>query len=195
MSKIAPILSFTFLLLALAPPAYSQDRWEFEVRGGAAFPTVDAGSRPLDTGFGFEGIFHYRFLPHLAAYAGWDWMHFSGAQDDVDVDLEETGYALGLRFEHPFRGETGPGLAYWVRGGATVGHIELENDTGDVTADSGHGVGWEAGAGVSVPVGGHARFRPGVRYRSLSRDLDVGAGDERVDLRYVTAEIAFAWRF
>lgn len=193
MSKSALFLSSTFVLLSLTSPAYSQDRWEFEVRGGAAFPTVDVGDVPLDTGFGFEGIFHYRFLPHVGAYAGWDWMHFSGESGDVDV--EETGYAFGLRFEHPFGGETGAGLAYWLRGGATVGHVELEDEAGDITADSGHGLGWEVGAGLSMQLGGHARFRPGVRYRSLSRDLDLGAGEQGVDLRYVTAEIAFGWRF
>lgn len=193
MSKTSAILSFAFLFFSLTSSAYSQDRWEFELRGGAAFPTADVGDLPLDTGFGFEGTFQYRFLPHVAAYAGWDWMHFAGETGDVDV--EETGYAIGLRFEHPFRGETGPGLAYWLRGGATVDHIELEDEAGDITADSGHGLGWELGAGLSVPLGGHARFRPGVRYRSLSRDLDLGAGEQSVDLRYVAAEIAFGWRF
>lgn len=193
MSKSALLLSSAFFLFSITSAAYSQDRWEFEVRGGAAFPTVDVGDVALDTGFGFEGIFQYRFLPHLGAYAGWDWMHFSGESGDVDV--EETGYAFGLRFEHPFGGEAGPGLAYWLRGGATVDHIELEDEAGDITADSGHGLGWEAGAGLSMRLGDHARFRPGVRYRSLSRDLDLGAGEQSVDLRYVTAEIAFGWRF
>ena len=36
----------------------------------------------------------------------------------------------------------------WVRAGATYDHVELESEGGDITADSGHGLGWEAGSGL-----------------------------------------------
>jgi hypothetical protein len=35
---------------------------------------------------------------------------------------------------------------------------------------------------------------PGVRYRSTTRDLEFDIVEVPVDLRYVTAELGFAWR-
>lgn len=183
-------------VLVAASPALAQQPWVVELRGGVAFPTADLGEDELDTGLGFEGTIRYSFLPHLAAYAGWDWMHF-GADEAVgvtDVDVEATGYALGLRFEHPFSGEAGPGPAYWVRAGAIIDHIEIEDQEGDLIADTEHGLGWEVGAGVAIGVGEKGSLTPGVRFRSLSRDLEFDGGEMPVDLRYVAAELGFAWR-
>ena len=71
--------------------------------------------------------------------------------------------------------------------------IEIENQEGDLIADSGHGLGWEVGAGVAIGVGEKGSLTPGPRYRSLSRDLEFDGVEVPVDLRYVTAELGFAW--
>ena len=55
----------------------AQQRWAFELRSGVDLSTQDAGNEDLGTGFGFEGTFHYRFVPALAVYAGWGWRVFS----------------------------------------------------------------------------------------------------------------------
>lgn len=185
------------LFLLHAAPAVAQERWAAEVRAGVAFPTSDIGEEELDVGVGFEGTVRYRFLPHLAAYAGWDWFGFAteAEAEGAELDVEETGYALGLRFEHPFSGEAGSGPAYWLRAGATIDHIEVEDDEGEIVADSDHGLGWEAGGGLTVPIGESVLLTPGVRYRSLSRDLDVGDGEIPVDLRYLAADVGVVWRF
>jgi opacity protein-like surface antigen len=191
------IRTATFALLIAAVPCEAQQRWAFEGRAGAAFPTEDLGADALSTGVAFDGTIRYRFMPHLAAYAGWDWVHYL-ADDSFagsDIDFEETGYAFGLRYQHPFSGEAGPGPAFWIRGGATYDHIELENDAGDTVADSGHGFGWEAGAGLAFDVGTRWSVTPGVRYRSLTRDIDVGTASAQVDLRYITAGVGMAIRF
>ena len=103
MNRFAITIAALSTLLAVME-ADAQQRWAFELRTGADLSTQDVGTADLGTGFGFEGTFHYRFMPHLAAYAGWDWRVFS--PDDAfagpDSDLDETGYAFGLRFEHPF---------------------------------------------------------------------------------------------
>lgn len=195
MNRVAIAVAISFMSVA-ASPALAQQPWALEVRGGVAFPTADLGEDALDTGLGFEGTVRYRFLPHLAAYAGWDWMHF-GADEMVgtgDVDVEATGYAFGLRFEHPFSGETGPGPAYWARAGVLVDHIEIEDQEGDLVADTGHGLGWEAGAGVAIGVGEKGSLTPGVRYRSIARELEFDGFEVPVDLQYVAAELGFAWR-
>jgi len=182
-------------VLAAASPATGQDRWAFELRGGVAFPTEDIGNDALGRGMGFDGTLRYRFLPHLALYGGWDWIGFSPDElsGTADLDLEETGYTFGLRFEHPLAGD--PGLAGWVRAGATYDHLEIEVEDGDIIADSGHGFGWEAAAGVAIGAGARWSVTPGVRYRSLSRDLEIGGVTAGADLRYVMAELGLAVRF
>jgi opacity protein-like surface antigen len=183
-------------ITSMAAPVSAQQPWSFELRVNGDVPTQDIGADELGTGLGFEGTLGYRFLPHLGAYAGWDWIHFNPEASfaGADMDFEETGYVFGLRFEHPFRGETG-GPAWWVRAGGTVDHIEIEDQNGGIIADSGHGLGWEAGAGVAIEVLSGWSFTPGVRYRSLSRDIDVGSVTTPVDLRYVAFELGFARRF
>jgi opacity protein-like surface antigen len=189
---------FTSALL-LTGPATAQDAWELDVRAGASNPTEDLGPDALDTGFGFEATIGYRFLPHLSAYGGWDWRHFEFEPEvsfaGTDAGVEETGYAFGLRFEHPFSRERSDGIAFRVRAGATLNHIEIEDDDGEEVADSGHGLGWEGGAGITFPLTDALRLSPVVRYRSLSRDIDIDDVTTEVDLRYIAAELGVTWRF
>lgn len=182
-------------MLLQASPANAQDRWAVELRGNGAIATQDLDRDHHQNGFGFEGSVRYRFLPHLAVYAGWDWTKFSAAEaiGGPDMHLEETGYAFGLRFEHPLR--KGSRTAAWARGGGTYNHLELEDASGDIVADSGHGLGWEAGMGLAFDVGGRWSLTPGLRYRALSRDLEVGTTTIPVDLQYLAFELGIARRF
>lgn len=180
--------------LALATiPAAGQERLALELRGGVDVPTAEIDGDELGTGFGFDATLRYRFMPHLAAYAGWDWIRFS--PDDsfagADLDFEETGYVFGLRFEHPFTASSP--LSFWARAGGTYDHLEIENADGDVIADSEHGLGWEAAAGLAIPVTPRLSLTPGARYRSLDRDVELPGGTSEVELRYVALEIGLAW--
>lgn len=181
---------FVSLVLGVAgtPALAAQGRVGVEVRGGLAVPTTDLGAVDLSAGFGFEGTLAYRVLEHLAVYGGWDWHHFT--PDDAaameETDIEETGYAFGLRFQHPLGGAGGP----WIqaRAGGTVNHIEVETG-GETTADSGHGLGWEAGLGLLFPLGDRWKLGPGARYRSLTRELTSDGVTGDVDLRYFALEV------
>jgi len=183
-------------LLITSAPAHAQARWSVQVRGGPTFPTQKIQGDDLGTGFDLEGNVGYRALPHLWAYAGWDWIGFGPKTSFAgpDVDFEETGWALGLRFEHPFKGEEDVGPAYWVRAGATYDHVELEDADDTRFADSGHGPGWEVGAGVALDVG-RIRLTPGVRFRALSRKVSIPTTTRDVDLRYVMLEVGAAFPF
>jgi opacity protein-like surface antigen len=181
------------LAVASAGMAQAQSPVGLELRGGVALPTADFGAATLDAGGGGGFTINYRFLPHMLAYAGWDWFllrtdePFAGA----DYDVENNGYAFGLQFQHPVLKDVG----YWVRAGGLYNHIELEDSNGDQIADSGHDLGWEAGGGLRVPLGQHFALTPGVRYRTLSTDLSVGQTTYPVDLSYVTAEIGVQYNF
>lgn len=189
--------TFLALLAILAIPgsAFAQGRFTVEGHAGVAIPTQDLVDASLQTGGGFGGTVGYRFMPHLGAYAGWDWHHFNAKQSfaGADVDFELTGYAFGLRFQHPLGGEQGK-VAIQVRGGGLYSHIEAEGSTGDLIADTGHGLGWEAGAGLAVSAGGW-EIVPGARYRSIKRDFEIGANTTSGTLSFVAAELRIVRRF
>lgn len=113
----------------MCTPLFGQEqgRWRFEILPGAAVPTQRFGGADLSTGGGLQGNLSFRFLPHLATYGGWDWHRFTtdSLSAGQDLDVEETGCAFGLRFEHPIRSAASPTLV--LRLGGTYNHIELEN--------------------------------------------------------------------
>lgn len=194
---IIGLTALSLTALAHAPGLNAQDagRWGLEFRASGSIATQDAARDTHENGIGFEATVQYRLLEHLSAYAGWDWTHYQALEAIAgpDMDLEETGYLFGLRFEHSIR--QGRPLAYWVRSAATVKHLELENDEGDIVDDSGHGLGWEVGAGLAVPFATGWSATPGIHYRTLSRDLDVGTQTFPVELQSVSLEIGIARRF
>ena len=186
--------------LALAAQAPSTAaRWSVEISSDAAFPTGTLGDADLNTGFGLGSNIRFRLQPHLLAYAGWEWHRFSSDQilPTETADAEETGYSLGLRFEHPFRTESaaGRGAGYWLRTGALINHIEIENEAGDIVSDTKHGLGYELGAGVLLPLSERLALTPGARFRSLSRDLSVGTTSNEVTLRYLSAIVGLTIDF
>lgn len=172
----------------------AQGRVSVELRAGAAVPTADLGDVDLATGFGFEGTVAYRFIEHLALYGGWDWHRFTPSDEPAgsELDVEETGYAFGLRFQHPLGGASGPQVQ--LRAGGTYNHIEIEEGS-EITADSDHGLGWEAGVGLLFGLGDRWLLGPGIRYRSLTRELTADGVTGDVDLRYLTLELAVSRTF
>lgn len=174
--------------------AIAQDKWSLEFRPGVDFATKDISDADLGLGFGFEGTIAYRFMPHLAAYGGWSWNHFAVDKSFAvtDASFEETGYTFGLQFIHPI-GESD--ISYLVRAGGTYKHIEIENDNGDIIIDSGHGFGWQAEAGLSIPLSEKFSLLPSVRYRSLSREIEIENVSTSVQLNYFSVGVGLSWSF
>jgi len=173
--------------------ADAQSALSLEVTGDGIVPTQTLGGADLNAGFGFGANLRFRFLPHMAAYGGWEWHHTRS--DDLIAgrtsDVEDTGYTFGLRFEHPLTART----AYWVRAGGLYSHIEIEDAAGDLVSDSGHGLGWEAGAGLAIPLGARVALTPGLRYRTLERDLTISGTSSSVTLSYMSFGAGVAFTF
>ena len=188
------VLSFFLLSTTIS---MAQDKWSVELRPNLNFATTDIGNADLNTGFGFELAVGYRFMEHLGAYAGWGWNQFTSENSSFigsgDTDFEETGYTFGLQFIHPIGNSDK--WSFLVRAGGIYNHIEVENEAGDIVEDSGHGLGWELGAGVQVDLGSNWNLRPQVGYRSLSRDLDIGNTSTDVDLNYISFGVGIAKSF
>lgn len=181
-------------LLTAFNQSIAQHKWSLEFRPGVDYATQDIADADLGIGFGFEGIIAYRFMPHLAAYAGWSWNHFAVDQSFAgpDAGFEETGYTFGFQFIHPI-GESS--LSYLIRLGGTYNHIEIENNDGDIIIDSGHGLGWQAEARLVIPLSEKFSLLPTVRYRSLNRDIDIENVSTSVDLNYLSVGVGLSWSF
>ena len=154
----------------------------------------DIADADLGIGFGLEGTIAYRFMPHLAAYAGWSYNNFAVDQSfaGADASFEETGYTFGFQFIHLIGEST---LSYLVRIGGTYNHIEIENNDGDIIIDSGHGLGWQAEAGLVIPLSERFSLLPSVRYRSLNRDIKIENVSTSVDLNYLSVGVGLSWSF
>jgi hypothetical protein len=184
-------LLVALLMLFGSASATAQDRLSISLRGGGAVATQNLSDADLGVGLGLEGTLAYQFVPYASVYGGWGWRRFptDGASfAGVDVDVEETGYSLGLQYARPLG--VG-GLDYFVRAGGIYAHLEIEDGGGSV--DSEHGLGWQVGTGLIVSLGESWRLMPGVRYRSLYRDIEVDGTTTDVDLRYVALGVALAW--
>lgn len=190
--------SFSILIwltmLMIGNIATAQNRWSIELQTSGAFATQNLADADLGIGFGLEGTLAYRFMPHLSAYAGWGWSRFGSDQSFAgpNMDFEETGYTVGLQFMHPLGNSR---LSYYVGAGGVYNHIECENSSGDIIGDTGHGFGWQADAGIAFPLGSSWRLLPSIRYRSLSRDFELGATTTPVDLTYVGLQVGIARTF
>jgi hypothetical protein len=44
-----------------------------------------------------------------------------------------------------------------------------------------------------IPLGDHFRITPSIRYRSLSRDIEINEVKTAADLNYISAGVGFAW--
>lgn len=191
------VLTFAALIVLITScqlNAQSNDEWTLEFRPGVDLATKDIIDAELGTGFGFEATIAYRFMPHLSAYAGWSWNHYSAEQSFAGTNngFEETGYTFGLQFIHPVGIHT---IQYIVRAGATYNHIEIENKEGDIIIDSGHGPGWQVETGLIIPVSNRFSLLPSVRYRSLNREIQVQNDKMSVDLNYISYGIGLSWSF
>ena len=193
MKKLLLTIS-ALMLFTLFGQSYAQDKWSLELRPGVDYATQDIADADLGLGFGAELTIAYRFMPHLAAYAGWSYNNFAVDQSFAgpDASFEETGYTFGLQFIHPI-GESG--LSYLVRVGGTFNHIEIENNDGDIIIDSGHGLGWQAEAGLVIPLSEKFSLSPSLRYRSLNRDIKIENVSTSVDLNYLSVGVGLSWSF
>jgi len=191
MKTIVSVIVSVVLMLLMIQPTQAQSRLGWAFRAGVDVPTGDIGYTNIKTGIGFEGMLTYRLISSLSAYGGWGWHHFT-PDDNSNFDFEETGYIFGLQVMYP----TGlPRLDYYLRGGGIYNHLKVENDVGDITADSGHELGWQLGGGVALDLGNRWKLMPGVRYRSLSTTTEIEGINYDTDLTYLEFSVEVARTF
>ncbi len=183
-----------FVIVLLSTQLSGQGKWQLGIKSGMNFPTTEFGNSDLKTGIGGEMSLGYQFTNLLSAYTGWGWNHFSADQSfaGADVDFEETGYTLGVRFNYP---TTISKVTYLVGIGGLYEHIEAENLEGIRIGDTGHGLGVQFEAAVAIGLGRHFQLTPYGRYRSLSTDFSIDNVTTPVDLKYLSAGIGLTYIF
>lgn len=193
----AKVILITILCIQMMSTALAQGnekRFGFELSGGASLATSKPGDAKLNPGLGFEGIFHYCFMPHTGVYAGWGWNHF-GSDDSFagkNIDFEETGYVFGLQYKHPFGQKP---LAYYFRAGGLYNHIELENTDGDIIADSGHGLGFQLATGIDYSLGKNWSITPGLKFNYLNREITTDELTTKLDHQYLSLRVGILKKF
>lgn len=189
------IVIFGMIFLLSAHSFYGQNRWSAEFRPGLNFPTEDLGDFDLQIGNGFEVTLAYRFMPHFSGYVGWGWNQFkieAPLSEQDDTSFEETGYTFGLQFISSI-GESS--LSYLIRAGVIYSRIEIEDIIEDITSDNNHELGWQIAAGLQIKLDDKWSLKPELRYRSLSKDIKIGANTTDFDLNYVAIGIGISTIF
>jgi opacity protein-like surface antigen len=192
---------FATAAIALSAPAIVEAQQlplAIEVRGGAYIPTGDF-AEGVGTGFGLGGIVSYRVIPALDIYAGYSWQSFpiddDEEFDDVDIDIEDSGFAVGVRFEVPAAANLGP----WIRAGLILHQAKFSGSDGSVSVSftSDRTAGLELGGGVAIPVTPNLSITPGVSFRTYKPTFDIAGEIETSDesLSYFGLEIGGRFTF
>lgn len=193
----ASLMAVTSLSLAQVAGAQSPIPLSVEVRGGAAIPMGDFQERyNAETGVGFGANAVLQIVPMVGVYGGYERNMFS-VDDEAgfgpDSEIIDQGFMFGAELALPFGGM---GLSPWVRAGGIYNQFSREggNLIGDFESE--RKLGFEAGAGISIPLGMVISITPGIRYRTYSPELGgqnrVG---EDVDISYLAADVAMRFRF
>lgn len=172
----------------------NEKKFGFEFSTGVAMATQKVAGATLNPGFGYEGIFHYRFMSNLGVYGGWGWNRL-GADESFAGDngnFEETAYVLGLQLNIPVANSDN---SWYLRAGGLYGHNETENNEGDVIHNTGHGLGWQLAGGFNLALGNNWSFTPGVKFNALTRDAELEGTSTEFKHNYGSLRIGLLKRF
>lgn len=185
---------FVTAILLVSFSVKSQEKWSVEFRPGLNFPTVDLGNIDAKIGFGFEITGAYKVMPHLSVYAGWGWNEFKGEDNLLgeDITFQESGYTFGFQIVRPIGTSV---FSYVGSAGGIYNHIELENKYDEMNTTTGYGWGWQVALGVDYEFASNLSLRPTLRYRSLSRDLEIANVSTEIKLNYISFGIGLVWEF
>jgi opacity protein-like surface antigen len=173
---------FLGLTLAVMAPAalHAQTPLSVEVQAGVVVPTGDFADDFATTGFGFGINAAYRVMPMLDIYAGYSWQRFGvdeGDFEDVDVDVDDSGFALGARFNFAM-----PALSPWVRGGLIFHELKVSGSEGGFSASfsSDRTLGFEAGGGIAYPLAPNIDLTPALMFRTYKPEFDGESSESSV---------------
>lgn len=165
--------------LAMAGPAPAQGQLSLELRGSLNNPVGDfgdAGGLEANSQAGLGADLIYNATPNLSVYGGWSREMFGCETCTGDDGINSSGFEGGVKLLM----NREEGILPWIRGGLIAHKLEVQQEGVEVTSDT--GLGFQASAGVDIPLGHVLSFSPAVRYQAYQAEFDV-LGDE-----FVTAQ-------
>lgn len=189
---LAPALVLS-AVLATTASAQSTLPITIEVRGGAAVPTGDFDDG-AGIGWGLGATARYAVTPNVDLYAGFDHFEFGTDEELDDEEIEfgiaDNGLRAGARFSFQTLGSVQP----WLEGGLLFNRstVSFGDGTTTIDVDSEWALGFEAGAGIAVPLSPRISLTPGVRYRMHEAKFeieDVEEGPQSIDVTYFAIDL------
>lgn len=166
-----------------------------EVRVGGAFPMGEFAEEELgvgaESGVAFAAGAAVHVTRRVALFANYQRAVFScascGGTGLLDELIDE-GAAFGVQGSLPLAASP------WVRVGGVYHELVFSATGADLVSEA--ALGFQVGAGATVPLLGGLRFVPGVFYRTYSADLDLGGLPSRsVEVRALLLDVGLAYRF
>ena len=192
-ASLVIVLLGSLLIPARGDAQISPLQWE--VRGGAWIPSSDlAGAQNFEGAASSDASFGVHFVLRsglISVVAGFSEHRFgcTAVRCGETVDFVSTAWDLGLRVNL-----REAGIVPWVSLSTTAALFDAHVDTGGgfVREASDRGWGYEAGAGVLVPVGGPFALNPGVRYGRSDADF---ASWGPLETRYIIVDVGLVLAF
>jgi hypothetical protein len=165
-----------------------------EGRGAFAIPTGEwTDEDGIGNGYGFGANAQVGYGA-FAIYAGWENFIFGldddGLDEDVDANAHDTGFRAGLMGSFPVADDV---MSIFANAGIIYNTLttRVGDDTGSFEFESDNALGWEAGAGVLVPLGQSLSFTPAVRYRSHPAEFEAFSelGGAETTVGYVVVDV------
>lgn len=158
------------LLAALATaPTGARAQISFEARGSLQRPVGDFKNN-ANGNAGFAGDVFFNVSPQLSLYGGYGVEMFGCDGCSGQDDRTSKGPELGVKLLAASRG----GILPWVRVGATLHQLEV-ND-GALHATSDRRVGIQVSAGLDLPLGQMLSFSPAIRYQAYRAEFPIAGG-------------------
>jgi opacity protein-like surface antigen len=147
------VIAFGIAASFAAAGAHAQTtQFSIEPRAGLSIPVGDTGE-DVHVGLALTGDVIFQATPQLAVYAGYNHNRFA-FKDSDDADAVIKGFDAGVRFSlSPMSGFTP-----FVKAGVLFQKEEISDGLGSLEGDN--QLGFQAGAGVDVPISPRLSFTP-----------------------------------
>lgn len=198
-SIIIPVACCALMLIAPARlAAQLPGALSVEARLGGAFATGEFSNpgQALEAGSGYFGSVSGRLglLPNLSVYVGYERAQMgcdaciATQLDDVLVD---DGFGAGAIMDLPLGP---PGLSPWVRAGLVRRQLKMSGD-GETMASK-PGIGFDLGAGITLPLTGPFQITPGLRYVRYPAEFEFTSVPNRsIDVSHVGVDVGLTYQF
>lgn len=197
---VVPIACCALVLIAPARlAAQLPGALSVEARLGGAFATGDfaAPGKALEAGNGYAAGVNGRLqvLPGMQVYVGYERAQMTcdacSATPVLDNTIVDDGIGVGAVMAVPMGP---PGLSPWVRAGLVRRQLKFSGDDG--SGASKPGIGFDLGAGITLPFTGPFKVTPGIRYVRYTTEFDFqNVPDRSLDVSHFGVDVGLAYQF